>query len=203
MFTDIQLSTCLFTLGLETASTVREFTDGMSLAVYEGRADERNDAKLREGYEKAVEAVRVWLRAVLAAEIIDSRADISVEAQLLLPDRMLEVGVRTSEPPFCRGISDQHKEMLITPIGRVSYFTYRAIIENSENPVRVLFESFQKLLHQMHSMAAAHGAGKDCLLSGQALAANNIVDVLGVYKFDSSWHDVNKFFEGAVHVNEG
>ena len=178
---------------------------GPNLAVYEGAPDAETYAGLMEGYEEALAAARVWLWAVLAAEVIDSRADVSVEAQLLLPDRTLEVGLHTSEQPFYGSISNPQREMLITPIGRIDYFTYKTIIEYPENPIQVLYRFFQKLIHQIHNIAVMplHCDGHDDLLNKRMVTDEGIVDVLGVYKFDSSCYDVNKFFEGVVPVNEG
>lgn len=196
MYTNIQLSNYIFMLGLETVNTVREFTDGTSLAVYEGKTDERNDAKLRESYEKALDAVKVWLRAVLAAEVSDSRADISVEAQLLLPDRTLEVGLYPSEPPFYGSAHTPQREMLHTPIGRIDHFTYRAIIAHPENPVQVLYRFFQNLIHQIHNIAVMplHCDGQDDLLNKCMVADEGIVDVLGIYQYDALWYAVEDFF---------
>ena len=101
LFTEVQLFSYLVSLGAETASIVRKFTEGDALAVYEDSPNAENDARVKEKYEKAIEACRIWLRAVLGMEAIDNhKADISAESALLLPDRMLEVSVYTSELPF-------------------------------------------------------------------------------------------------------
>ncbi len=199
-----QLSSYIFVLGEETAKTVKKFTDGTNLAVYEGEPDAENNAGLMEGYEKALAATRVWLRAVAAAEILESKEGICVNIQLNMPDRLLEVEVHAEELPFDMGGSIvRGNDLLTTPIGRMDLFAYRTIIEMERNPVRLLFEFFQKLLHQMHLIIAIHGVDKNDLLSSQVLDAHHIVDVLEIYKFDSSWYDINRFFEGVVPVNEG
>lgn len=206
LFTEVQLFSYLVSLGADTASTVREFTEGDALAVYEGLPDAENDARAMEKYGKAVEACRVWLRAVLGMEVIDNhKADISAEAALFLPDRLMEVSVYTSELPFgCVNNSDV-VEKLSTPLGRMDYFTYRAILDVPVNPVKVLYKYFRDLIHQIHNIIVMpiHCDGQDDLLNKYIVADEGIVDVLGVYHYDSLWHNIDEFLSDKYSGKDG
>ena len=59
----------VFALGVKTTNVVKQLTEGDAVAVYEGERDHENDAQVMERYEKAVEACRVWLRAVVGVSV--------------------------------------------------------------------------------------------------------------------------------------
>ena len=205
LFTEVQLFSYLVSLGAETASIVRKFTEGDALAVYEDSPNAENDARVKEKYEKAIEACRIWLRAVLGMEAIDNhKADISAESALLLPDRMLEVSVYTSELPFGGANNSDAVEKLNTPIGRMDYFTYRAILDVPVNPVKLLYRYFQDLIHQIHNITTMplHCDGQDDLLNKYIVADEGIVDVLGVHQYDSLWYDIDGFLSDKYSRNE-
>lgn len=205
VFTDVHAFSYLLDLGAETASIVKEFTDGDVLAVYEGSPNAENDARTREKYEKAVEACRIWLKAVLGVEVIENhRADISAEAALFLPDRLLEVSIYTSELPFGDVNSSDTVEKLTTPIGCVDYFTYRAILEVPGNPIKVLYRYFQDLIHQIHNITTMpnHCDGQDDLLNKSIVEDEGIVDVLGVGRYDALWYNVDEFLNDKYSGNE-
>ncbi|MBO5031680.1 MAG: hypothetical protein J6D08_07315 [Lachnospiraceae bacterium] len=205
MFTEVQLLSYLITLGAETASTVKELTDGTVLAVYEGTPSAENNARVMENYEKALEACRVWLRAVLGVEAIDNhKADISAEVTLFLPDRLLEASIYTSELPFGGENKSIHTEKLTTPIGIMDYFTYRAILEVPNNPVQLLYRYFQDLIHQMHNITSMpfHCDGQDDLLNKYIVEDEGISDVLGVHQYDSLWYNIDEFLSDRFSGNE-
>lgn len=206
LFTEVQLFSYLVSLGAETASTVKELTEGNALAVYEDLSNAENDARVMENYEKTLEACRIWLRAVLGAEVIDNnKADISAEAALFLPDRLVEVSVYSSEIPFGGENNSDTRETLITPIGKLDYFTYRAILDVPINPVKVLYKYFQDLIHQIHNITTMplHCDGQDDLLNKYIVADEGIVDVLGVHRYDSLWYNVEDFLNDEYSGREG
>lgn len=197
MFTDVKFFDYLVQLGAETADTVKKLTEKDGVAAYEGLPDAENDARVWENYKKAVEACRIWMQAVLAVEAAeDKRSDISAEAALFLPDRLLEVSISTTGLPFDGASNADTAELLITPIGRMNYFTYRAILDVPDNPVKVLYRYFQDMLHYMHIVLTMpiHADGQDDLLNKSILKYEGIVDVLGVHRYDSLWYNVEEFF---------
>lgn len=196
LFTEVQLFSYLVALGADTASTVKELTEGDALAVYEGLPNEENDARVMKNYEKAVNACRIWLRAVLGIEVIDNKkADITAETALYLPGKLLETAVYTAKYPYGSEYNSEAMEKLNTPLGMMDYFTYRAILEVPVNPVKVLYIYFQNLIHQIHAITTMpnHCDGRDDLLNKYIVADEGIVDVLGVSRFDSLWYNVDEF----------
>lgn len=205
LFTEVQLFSYLVTLGAETASTVKELTEGDDLAVYEGAADYENDLRVKEKYRKAIEACEIWLKAVLSAEIMENkRNDISAEISLLLPDDFLEIAVCSSKHPFKSSKQCEHSEGLKTIIGVLDYFTYRAIVDIPLNPVKVLFRYFHDLIHQIHGITTMpnHCNGQDDLLNKYIVEEEGIVDVLGVSKYDGMWYRLNEFLSDMYSGNE-
>lgn len=191
-------------LGEETALIVKGLTEGINLAVYEDTSPNAlNDSEVIASYNKAVDACRTWLKAVLAAELVsETEKDISAAVSLLLPDRRLEVTIYTSEFPFGGGINADIEEKIHTPLGTMSWYTYRTIIDTPINPVKELYIFFQKLLHQMHYIIEMpnHLDGQDDVLSSYMLEDEGIVDVLSVSKCDSLWYDVEEFFNDKFAV---
>lgn len=193
-------------LGIKTAETVKQLTEGDAVAVYEGERDPENDAQVMECYEKAVEACRVWLRAVVGTQVIANQSDdICVEAELIMPDRLVEVAVYSAQYPFGGGCNGDIVEKLNTPIGKLNYQTYRAILDTPINPVKELYKFFQDLLHQIHNIIVMpiHCDGMDDLLNKYIVEDEGIVDVLGVSRYDALWSNVMDFMaddysEGAV-----
>lgn len=186
-------------LGEETALIVRGLTDGTNLAVYEDNMPNmKNDAELLVSYNKAVDACRTWLKAVLAAELVsETEKDISAAVSLLLPDRRLDVTIYTSEFPFGGGINADIEEKIHTPIGTMSLLVYRMLVDIPDNPVRELYGFFEDLLHQLHNIIIMpnHRDGDDDMLSMDMLEEEGIIDVLGVYKVDSLFYNIRDFFD--------
>lgn len=200
METDVKIKGFLIALGFDTAKTVKELTEGDAVAVYEGERDLENDAKVMERYEQAVEACRVWLRAVAGTQVIDNQSDdICVEAELLMPDRLVEVAVYSAQYPFGGGCNGDLVEKLHTPIGNFGYQVYRAILDTPINPVKELYKFFQDLIHQIHNIVVMplHCDGMDDLLNKYIVEDEGIVDVLGVARFDSLWGNVMDFMADA------
>lgn len=200
MLVEANLKTTLIALGIKTTETVKQFTEGNAVAVYEGEHDIENDAQVMESYEKAVEACRVWLRAVAGTQVIDNQSDdICVEAELLMPDRLVEVAVYSAEYPFGGGCNSEVEEKLNTPIGKLNYQTYRAILDTPVNPVKELYKFFQDLIHQIHNIVVMplHCDGMDDLLNKYIVEDEGIVDVLGVSRYDALWSNVMDFMADA------
>ena len=188
----------VFALGVKTTNVVKQLTEGDAVAVYEGERDHENDAQVMERYEKAVEACRVWLRAVVGTQVIANQSDdICVEAELLMPDRLVEVAVYSAEYPFGGGYNADVVEKLNTPIGKFNYQTYRAILDTPINPVKELYKFFQDLIHQIHNIVVMplHCDGMDDLLNKYIVEDEGIVDVLGVSRYDALWNNVMDFME--------
>ena len=187
-------------LGIKTTETVKQLTEGNAVAVYEGKRDPENDAQVMECYEKAVEACRVWLRAVAGTQVIANQSDdICVEAELLMPDRLVEVAVYSAQYPFGEGCNGDVVEKLNTPIGKLNYQTYRAILDTPINPVKEMYRYFQDLLHQIHNIVVMplHCDGMDDLLNKYIVEDEGIVDVLGVSRYDALWSNVMDFMADA------
>ncbi len=188
-------------LGEEMASVVKEqFSDGSNLGVYEdAMPSSKNDAEFLAGYAKAIDATRTWLRAVLAAEVVgDAREDIEARVKLILPDRELEesIYVYTDMLPIKEGEYGDMPELLQTPIGSMSWFTYRMIIDTPVNPIKELYGFFEDLIHQIHNIIImpTHRDGDDNLLSEEILEEEGIIDVLGVHSFDAMWYSLRDDF---------
>lgn len=200
METDVKIKGFLIALGFDTAKTVKELTEGDAVAVYEGERDLENDAKVMERYEQAVEACRVWLRAVAGTQVIDNQSDdICVEAELLMPDRLVEVAVYSAQYPFGGGCNGDLVEKLHTPIGNFGYQVYRAILDTPVNPVKELYKFFQDLINQIHNIVVMpiHCDGMDDLLNKYIVEDEGIVDVLGVSRYDALWSNVMDFMADA------
>lgn len=200
MLVEANLKTTLIALGVKTTNVVKQLTEGNAVAVYEGEHDIENDAQVMESYEKAVEACRVWLRAVAGTQVIDNQSDdICVEAELLMPDRLVEVAVYSAEFPFGGGCNGDVVEKLHTPIGKLSYQTYRAILDTPVNPVKEMYRYFQDLIHQIHNIIVMpiHCDGMDDLLNKYIVEDEGIVDVLGVSRYDALWSNVMDFMKDA------
>lgn len=144
MLVEANLKTTLIALGIKTTETVKQLTEGNAVAVYEDERDPENDAQVMERYEQAVEACRVWLRAVVGTQVIANRRDdICVEAELLMPDRLVEVAVYSAQYPFGGGCNGDVVEKLHTPIGNFGYQVYRAILDTPINPVKEMYRYFR------------------------------------------------------------
>lgn len=187
-------------LGIKTTETVKQLTEGNAVAVYEGERDPENDAQVMERYEKAVEACRVWLRAVVGTQVIANQSDdICVEAELIMPDRLVEVAVYSAQYPFGGGCNGEVVEKLNTPIGKLNYQTYRAILDTPINPVKEMYRYFQDLIHQIHNIIVMpiHCDGMDDILNKYIAEDEGIVDVLGVSRYDALWSNVMDFMADA------
>ena len=205
METDVKIKGFLIALGFDTAKTVKELTEGDAVAVYEGERDPKNDAQVMERYEQAVEACRVWLRAVVGTEVIANQSDdICVEAELIMPDRLVEVAVYSAQYPFGGGCNGEVEEKLNTPIGKIDYSTYRAILDTPINPVKELYKFFQDLIHQIRNIVVMplHCDGMDDLLNKYIVEDEGIVDVLGVSRYDALWSNVKDFMADAYSKEE-
>lgn len=104
MLVEAKVQGVVIALGVKTTNVVKQLTEGDAVAVYEGMRDAENDAQVMERYEKAIEACRIWLRAVAGIQVIANQSDdICVEAELLMPDRLVEVAVYSAQYPFGGG----------------------------------------------------------------------------------------------------
>ena len=192
MLVEANVQGVIIVLGIKTTETVKQLTEGDAVAVYEGERDHENDAQVMERYEKAVEACRVWLRAVVGTQVIANQSDdICVEAELLMPDRLVEVAVYSAQYPFGGGCNGDLVEKLHTPIGNFGYQVYRAILDTPINPVKELYKFFKDLIHQIHNILA----GMDDLLNKYVVADEGITDVLGVARYDSLWCNIEDFLK--------
>ena len=200
MLVEANLKTTLIALGIKTTETVKQLTEGNAVAVYEDERDPENDAQVMERYEQAVEACRVWLRAVVGTQVIANRRDdICVEAELLMPDRLVEVAVYSAQYPFDGGCNGDVVEKLHTPIGNFGYQVYRAILDTPINPVKEMYRYFQDLIHQIHNIIVMpiHCDGMDDILNKYIVEDEGIVDVLGVSRYDALWSNVMNFMADA------
>ena len=198
MLVEAQVQGVVIALGVKTTNVVKQLTEGDAVAVYEGMRDAENDAQVMERYEKAIEACRIWLRAVAGIQVIANQSDdICVEAELLMPDRLVEVAVYSAQYPFGGGCNGDLVEKLHTPIGNFGYQVYRAILDTPINPVKELYKFFKDLIHQIHNILAMplHLDGMDDLLNKYVVADEGITDVLGVARYDSLWYNIEDFLK--------
>ena len=206
MLVEANLKTTLIALGVKTTNVVKQLTEGDAVAVYEDERDPENDAQVMKRYEQAVEASRVWLRAVVGTQVIANQSDdICVDAELLMPDRLVEVAVYSAQYPFGGGCNADIVEKLHTPIGNFGYQVYRAILDTPINPIKEMYKFFQDLIHQIHNIVVMplHCDGMDDLLNKYIVGDEGIVDVLGVSRYDALWSNVmdlmsDDYSEGAV-----
>ena len=206
MLVEANLKTTLIALGVKTTNVVKQLTEGDAVAVYEDERDPENDAQVMKRYEQAVEASRVWLRAVVGTQVIANQSDdICVDAELLMPDRLVEVAVYSAQYPFGGGCNADIVEKLHTPIGNFGYQVYRAILDTPINPIKEMYKFFQDLIHQIHNIVVMplHCDGMDDLLNKYIVEDEGIVDVLGVSRYDALWSNVmdlmsDYYSEGAV-----
>ena len=206
MLVEANLKTTLIALGVKTTNVVKQLTEGDAVAVYEDERDPENDAQVMKRYEQAVEASRVWLRAVVGTQVIANQSDdICVDAELLMPDRLVEVAVYSAQYPFGGGCNADIVEKLHTPIGNFGYQVYRAILDTPINPIKEMYKFFQDLIHQIHNIVVMplHCDGMDDLLNKYIVEDEGIVDVLGVSRYDALWSNVmylmsDDYSEGAV-----
>lgn len=206
MLVEANLKTTLIALGVKTTNVVKQLTEGDAVAVYEDERDPENDAQVMKRYEQAVEASRVWLRAVVGTQVIANQSDdICVDAELLMPDRLVEVAVYSAQYPFGGGCNADIVEKLHTPIGNFGYQVYRAILDTPINPIKEMYKFFQDLIHQIHNIVVMplHCDGMDDLLNKYIVEDEGIVDVLGVSRYDALWSNVmdlmsDDYLEGAV-----
>ena len=99
----------------ETALIVKGLTEDTNLAVYEDTSPNTlNDSAVIASYNKAVNACRTWLRAILVEEMVsETEKDISAEISLLLPDRRLDVTWCTLEElTFIGTFQQMHRYMI-------------------------------------------------------------------------------------------
>lgn len=206
MLVEANLKTTLIALGVKTTNVVKQLTEGDAVAVYEDERDPENDAQVMKRYEQAVEASRVWLRAVVGTQVIANQSDdICVDAELLMPDRLVEVAVYSAQYPFGGGCNADIVEKLHTPIGNFGYQVYRAILDTPINPIKEMYKFFQDLIHQIHNIVVMplHCDGMDDLLNKYIVEDEGIEDVLGVSRYDALWSNVmdlmsDDYSEGAV-----
>lgn len=206
MLVEANLKTTLIALGVKTTNVVKQLTEGDAVAVYEDERDPENDAQVMKRYEQAVEASRVWIRAVVGTQVIANQSDdICVDAELLMPDRLVEVAVYSAQYPFGGGCNADIVEKLHTPIGNFGYQVYRAILDTPINPIKEMYKFFQDLIHQIHNIVVMplHCDGMDDLLNKYIVEDEGIVDVLGVSRYDALWSNVmdlmsDDYSEGAV-----
>lgn len=200
MLVEANVQGVVIALGVKTTNVVKQLTEGKAVAVYEGERDPENDAQVMERYEQAVEACRVWLRAVVGTQVIANQSDdICVEAELLMPDRLVEVAVYSAQYPFGGGCNGDIVEKLNTPVGKLNYQTYRAILDTPINPVKEMYRYFQDLIHQIHNIVVMplHCDGMDDLLNKYIVEDDGIVDVIGVSRYDALWSNVMNFMADA------
>ncbi|MCM1217806.1 MAG: hypothetical protein NC548_25220 [Lachnospiraceae bacterium] len=162
------------------------------------------DEEIKKYYRLALEEVRDYLTSVLEKEV-EEKGYAGAEVSLLLP--LGNMDIRVGEPS---GVSEGGQpiegsnvpDIIYTPIGKMDTYTYTAIITDEENPVRILYDyCFGNFYRSVHGTLEGQPWYKEGYLSFEVLkyyCSIKFNDPLNLYKFDSLWHDLDKFFSRGI-----
>lgn len=193
----------------EYSKVVQDFTE--CLALYEGEADEQSNKTCLDAYDKALDAVRLWVRLVGQVNMLESKYMESVTL-LHLPENDLNISITARAVKFTaidgqdgrvvhseiEGYIDGSEEGIATPIGEMGSDMLQKILEIEDNPVMLMYTHLGDLLHCIHNMLSMplhDELSGDVVLTKELLAEHEIQDVLHVYKMDKVLFNINEFFK--------
>ena len=159
-----------------------------ALPFYQSEAREvEKDEKTLEFYDEAVNEAERWLEGVLRRDILENGYDeVSAVLHLPLGDVSVEEDIsltRDVNPFLTRSACGGKPEVFHTPIGVFDLYTYNAIVWESGNPVRELFEYFDGIIITMRgTLAFALDERNQHLITSELLREYKWYDVLGLHR---------------------
>lgn len=170
--------------------------------VYEGQHEGRISGPVLQKYNDALVDVKRWLRSILMRELSESEYE-AARVILYLPLEKLEVRVSAEiDVKFEEVLPWKYKEtsciarqvfekgtpeLISTLIGRMDTYTYNAIIEDTDNPVRLLYQYFISMNDKLHQMI-----GSSEMLTQDVLKKHKLQDELMLYRMDSILRSVKE-----------
>ena len=142
-------------------------------------------------YERAVEAMREWVKMILSAEVMIVGTTNTSCKLLLLEGKYLSQSVDYKFEGECNRKEDY---VLITPIGMFSAFMYRAIMEIPNNPVKMFYETICKAVEKLRDYDSAWSC--EFAYSDRYLVRGYIKeydDCIGVCDFDVIAESIKEF----------
>lgn len=148
----------------ELAEPVKDFMG--TLAIYEGEVEPEINRACEAAYDKALDAVREWLRVVSLLELINTN-QLLTESELTVPGSRITVHSESKvstlkdvlDKPnnyeFCDDFSNydkSHGEKADTPIGQVSVELLKYILRVEGNPVKLLYTHLGDLVHGIRNI---------------------------------------------------
>lgn len=148
----------------ELAEPVKDFMG--TLAIYEGEVEPEINRACEAAYDKALDAVREWLRVVSLLELINTNQPLT-ESELNVPGSRITVHSESTvstlknvlDKPnnyeFCDDFSNydkSHGEKADTPIGQVSVELLKYILRVEGNPVKLLYTHLGDLVHGIRNI---------------------------------------------------
>ena len=181
---------------------IKEFRDKCYPFFYYDEPSVEKDEEIRRYYRRALEDVEGYLTALLWKELEeDGCTGAGVSLLLPLGGMHIHVGggmdsVMEDMPPV-----EERKEpdIMYTPIGRLDFFTYRAVIRDKDNPVKMLYGCLGDFLWVVHGKLALMPDGLRGILNGGRLRKDEgfvINDPLNLHRYDSLWQGLDEFFRG-------
>lgn len=148
----------------ELAEPVKDFMG--TLAIYEGEVEPEINRACEAAYDKALDAVREWLRVVSLLELINTN-QLLTESELDVPggrivvyseskvSTLKDVLDKPNNYEFCDDFSNydkSHGEKADTPIGQVSVELLKYILRVEGNPVKLLYTHLGDLVHGIRNI---------------------------------------------------
>lgn len=173
-------------------------------SVYEGYYDDEVSGANLYRYNCGLLDIKRWLRSVLTRELSESNYE-AARVILHLPLEDLEVRVGTEIDVKLAEVLpyDYNKiscsagqvfekgtpELLSTLLGEMDIYTYKAILEDKNNPVRLLYQYFISMIEKAHQITGSSG-----VLNRAILKEHKLQDDLMLYRMDSILHSVAELF---------
>lgn len=148
----------------ELAEPVKDFMG--TLAIYEGEVEPEINRACEAAYDKALDAIREWLRVVSLLELINTN-QLLTESELDVPggrivvyseskvSTLKDVLDKPNNYEFCDDFSNydkSHGEKADTPIGQVSVELLKYILRVEGNPVKLLYTHLGDLVHGIRNI---------------------------------------------------
>lgn len=181
---------------------VKEFFGLCCPYYYIGEQDVAKDEEIKRYYSLALEDIEGYLTALLEEELEGGRYT-GAGVSLVLPMGNMDIHVGGVPIRVVEGVEPDY---VYTPIGRLDMHTYRAVMKDDDNPVRFFYTKLAIALLNMRDTVFVDGPIE---LSGKLLECGEILsqewlrkydgyrvnDPLGLYRYDSVWLQLEKFFE--------
>lgn len=155
------------------------------------------DEEMKELYRQALEDVQAYLTSVLTREISEKGCT-GAGVSLILPLGDMHIHVGREMSGVLEGgqpaAENNEPDLIYTPIGRMDLYTYTAVINDKDNPVRMLYELMHKTIECMQIMF------KGVFLSKEVLGQDGfkVHDPLNLYKYERLWLHLDGFLRGEI-----